>query len=67
VTTPAAPRRDRYIELRATGMAPAEAAREAGAGTDPSTIARYERWYRAVRRGEHFLSLAPAGALTPAQ
>ena len=44
-------RRERYYELRRQGLGPADAAAGVGA-TDPSTVGRYERWFKATERGD---------------
>ena len=44
-------RRERYYELRRQGLNVTDAAGEVGA-TDPCTVRRYERWFKAVERGD---------------
>lgn len=50
----AAARKEKFYAARRAGMGPWEAAAEAGVG-EPATIRRYERWFQALERGEHFL------------
>ena len=44
-------RRERYYELRRQGLSVTDAAARVGA-TDPSTVGRYERWFKATERGD---------------
>jgi hypothetical protein len=44
-------RREKFYELRRSGLGMVDAAVAAGVA-DPVSQARYERWYQAIERGE---------------
>ena len=51
-------RRERYYELRRQGLDVIDAAAGVGA-TEPKTIRRYERWFKAAERGDQIVPGRP--------